>query len=117
MPDPSHIFQIENQTVCGHVFNGLMKYDQATNKIVPDLAVSHSVSADGKVLTFTLSKGVKSESGNEFTANDVKWSWDRAFGLVGEHLHEALAEVGYSPAEVAALEAAGEIGRSYQAPT
>src|ERR1044071_274487 len=30
--DPSHIFQIENQTVSGHIFNGLVKYDQATNK-------------------------------------------------------------------------------------
>lgn len=44
-------------------------------------------------------------------------SWDRACGLVGEHLDEVLAEVGYSPAEVAALEATGVIGRSYQAPT
>jgi peptide/nickel transport system substrate-binding protein len=45
------------------------------------LADKWDFSADGKVLTFTLSKGVKSEFGNEFTANDVKWSWDRAFGL------------------------------------
>ena len=27
--DPAQIFQIENQTVAGHVFNGLVKYDQA----------------------------------------------------------------------------------------
>ena len=25
--DPAHIFQVENQTVSGHVFNGLVKYD------------------------------------------------------------------------------------------
>ena len=36
--DPARIFQIENQTVAGNIYNGLLKYDQATNKIVPDLA-------------------------------------------------------------------------------
>jgi peptide/nickel transport system substrate-binding protein len=45
------------------------------------LADKWDFSADGKVLTFTLGKGVKSAFGNECTANDVKWSWDRAFGL------------------------------------
>ena len=29
----------------------------------------------------SLRKGVKSEYGNEFTAGDVKWSWDRTFAL------------------------------------
>ena len=52
--DPAHIFQIENQTVCGHVFNGLVKYDQATNKIVPDLATEWTLADDGKVYTFKL---------------------------------------------------------------
>jgi peptide/nickel transport system substrate-binding protein len=45
------------------------------------LAEKWEFSPDGKVLTFYLRKGVKSEWGNELTANDVKWSWDRAFGL------------------------------------
>ena len=44
--DPSHVFQIENQTVCAHVFNGMVKYDQATNKIVADAASEWSVSGD-----------------------------------------------------------------------
>jgi peptide/nickel transport system substrate-binding protein len=57
--DPARIFGIENQTVAGHVYNGLVKYDQATNKLVPDLATEWSVSADGKAYTFKLRDGVK----------------------------------------------------------
>lgn len=82
--DPSHIFQIENQTVCGHVFNGLLKYDQATNKIVPDLAASHSVSSDGTVYTFKLRPGVTFHKNyGPLTATDVKFSLDRVLDPKG----------------------------------
>jgi peptide/nickel transport system substrate-binding protein len=47
----------------------------------PRLAEKVDVSDDGKKLTFHLRKGVKSEYGNEFTAEDIKWSWDRTFAL------------------------------------
>lgn len=47
----------------------------------PRLAESVAVSEEGKRLTFQLRKGVKSEYGNEFTAEDVKWSWDRTFAM------------------------------------
>jgi peptide/nickel transport system substrate-binding protein len=47
----------------------------------PRLAEKVDVSEDGKKLTFHLRKGVKSEFGNDFTAEDVKWSWDRTFAL------------------------------------
>jgi peptide/nickel transport system substrate-binding protein len=47
----------------------------------PRLAERWEVSADGKKFTFFLRKGVKSQYGNEFTAADVKWSWDRCFAL------------------------------------
>lgn len=82
--DPSHIFQIENQTVCGHVFNGLMKYDQATNKIVPDLALSHTISPDGTVYTFKLRPGVAFHKNyGSLTADDVKFSFDRVLDPKG----------------------------------
>jgi peptide/nickel transport system substrate-binding protein len=82
--DPAHIFQIENQTVCGHVFNGLVKYDQATNKIVPDLAASQSVSSDGKTYTFKLKPGVEFHKGyGKLTAEDVKFSLDRVLDPKG----------------------------------
>ena len=47
----------------------------------PRLAERWEVSTDGKKITYFLPKGIKSEYGNEFTAEDVKWSWDRTFAL------------------------------------
>ena len=76
--DPARIFGIENQTVAGHIYNGLVKYDQATNKIVPDLAREWRVSADGTEYTFTLRDGVAWHKGyGDLTADDVKFSLER----------------------------------------
>ena len=40
-------------------------------------AESYDVSPDGTVFTFHLRKGVKSQAGNPFTADDVLWSYER----------------------------------------
>lgn len=47
------------------------------------LAVGWEPSEDFRVWTIRLRQGVKSHAGNELTAEDVKWSWDRAFALRG----------------------------------
>jgi ABC-type transport system substrate-binding protein len=76
--DPALIFQIENQTVAGHVYNGLVKYDQASNAIVADLAREWEVSADGTTYTFHLHEGVSFHKGyGPLRAADVKFSFDR----------------------------------------
>ena len=49
--------------------------------VTPRMAESYEVSADGKTYTFQLREGWLSHVGNEFTAEDVKWRFDRAFGL------------------------------------
>ena len=49
-----------------------------SNPIVPDLAESYSVSADGKIYTFTLRRDLKFSDGTPLTAQDFKWSWERA---------------------------------------
>lgn len=82
--DPSHIFQIENQTVSGHVFNGLVKYDQATNKIVPDLAKEWQISGDGNVYTFKLRSGITFHKNyGPLTASDVTFTFDRVLDPKG----------------------------------
>ncbi|MGH7766668.1 MAG: ABC transporter substrate-binding protein [Candidatus Binatia bacterium] len=46
----------------------------AKGQIRPYLAESWSASADGKEYTFTLRRGVKFHTGQELTAEDVKWA-------------------------------------------
>ena len=47
----------------------------------PRLLQSYDASDDGYVYRLQVRPGVISGHGNELTADDVKWSWDRALGL------------------------------------
>jgi len=47
------------------------------SSLVPGLATSWKVSANGKVYTFHLRKGVKFHNGEELTAQDVVYTFDR----------------------------------------
>ena len=51
------------------------------SKIEGDLAESWEVSPDKKSITFHLRKGVKSSAGNELTADDVMWTFQRGWAL------------------------------------
>jgi len=77
--DPAKLFNIENQTISNHIYNGLVRYEyEKSGAIVPDLAEKWDLSADGKTYTFHLRKGVKWHKGyGELTADDVKFSYDR----------------------------------------
>ena len=76
--DPARIFQIENQSIAGHIYSGLMQYDQRTNAIVPDIATGYEVSADRTVWTFRLRPNVTWHKGyGPFTSDDVKFSFER----------------------------------------
>ncbi len=59
------------------IFSGLMGYDQELN-LIPDLAESYEVSADGLVYTFKLRKDATFQDGKPIKAADFKWSFERA---------------------------------------
>lgn len=51
--------------------------------VVGLLADTWEMSADGKTVTIDLKKGMLSPYGNEFTAADYKWAWERRFAVKG----------------------------------
>jgi peptide/nickel transport system substrate-binding protein len=60
-----------------NLYQGVVRLD-ASGKITPSLAKSWDVTPDGTNVTFHLVTGVKWHDGTPFTAQDVKFSWDRA---------------------------------------
>lgn len=60
-----------------NVFEGLTRFTE-TGAVVPGLAESWTISDDGLTYTFALRSGVQFHDGSEMTAEDVKFSLDRA---------------------------------------
>jgi len=74
---PMHSTGYQHSDIFGPVYNSLLEYENwETKKLVPGLCESYTTSEDGKRWVLTLRKGVKWHSGEEFTAQDVKFSWD-----------------------------------------
>ncbi|MEJ2365770.1 MAG: ABC transporter substrate-binding protein [Deltaproteobacteria bacterium] len=77
--DPAYLTAVAREfTIDNCIYNGLVKYDEGSWKVVPDLATSWDISPDGKEITFHLRKGVQFQKGfGEMTAEDVKFSVER----------------------------------------
>ena len=66
-----------DEVVYANVFEGLTRIG-SKGEVLPALAESWDISADGKTYTFKLRQGVKYHDGSDFNADDVKFSLDRA---------------------------------------
>jgi len=60
--------------IAGFIFNGLVKYDKDSKEIIGDLAEKFYYE-DDRTLIFELKKGVKWHDGEEFTADDVLFTY------------------------------------------
>src|SRR5262245_62830109 len=58
------------EMLTNHIYEGLYSLD-SSNRPIPMLAESHTVSKDGLVYTFKLRQGVKFHNGKEMTSEDV----------------------------------------------
>ncbi|WP_137286455.1 ABC transporter substrate-binding protein [Halorussus salinisoli] len=74
--DPPYISVGQYFQVAGNVFNGLVTLKEDLT-VRGDLAKDWTVENDGKKFTFQLREGVKFHNGDEFTADDVKYTIDR----------------------------------------
>jgi ABC-type transport system substrate-binding protein len=74
--DPLRFNGFSIQRVYRLIYNQLLKWNE-DGTITPDLAAAMpDISSDGLTYTFKLRKGVKWHDGNDFDAQDVKFSYD-----------------------------------------
>ncbi|MCB0130717.1 MAG: hypothetical protein KDD78_07705 [Caldilineaceae bacterium] len=74
--DPHVTSSYSSLQILNNVLETLTYYDDNLN-LVPWLAESWEQSEDGLTWTLTLREGVLFSNGREFTADDVKFTWDR----------------------------------------
>ncbi len=75
--DPATTSDVTSAQYIVEIFSGLVALNQDL-KIVPDLAESWDVSNDGKTYTFHIRQDAKFHDGRPVTAQDVKYSFERA---------------------------------------
>jgi oligopeptide transport system substrate-binding protein len=76
--DPALSTETTSAQYIMEIFTGLLKLDDNMQP-VPDIAASMpTVSSDGLTYTFSLRQDIKFQDGNGVTANDIKYSWERA---------------------------------------
>lgn len=75
--DPALVTEVRSVQYITQIFGGLVALSP-TLEVVPDLAESWEVSAQGTVYIFRLRPNARFHSGRPVTAQDVKYSWERA---------------------------------------
>jgi peptide/nickel transport system substrate-binding protein len=82
--DPANAYDFHTWEIFYNIYQGLLKYPPGQTNLVPGLAESYDISADGKEYTFKLREGLKFTDGTPFDASAVKWSIDRVIALKGD---------------------------------
>ena len=75
--DPHVVQDGDTIDLLQNIYEGLVSWNEQ-NEVAPALASEWSVSDDGLTYTFKLRDGIKFHNGREVTAEDFKWSIERA---------------------------------------
>ncbi len=75
--DPHLTSDTTSAGVVVEIFGGLVSFDTSLN-LIPDLAESWDISPDALTYTFKIRDGAVFHNGKQVTAQDFKWSLDRA---------------------------------------
>ncbi len=75
--DPAISSEMSSHIYVMHIFSGLVRFDSNLEP-TPDIADHWDISSDGKTYTFYLRKDVKFQDGRPLTAQDMKFSLERA---------------------------------------
>ena len=78
--DMHAVFDVPSQFVLLNAYDGLYRYQG--NDLVPWLAESHTVSADGLTWEFKLRPGIRFHDGSAMTAADVVYSFHRLLAMI-----------------------------------
>lgn len=75
--DPAVTSETTSGQYIMEIFSGLIRLDDNLQP-APDIAQSWDLSSDGTVYTFHIRQDVKFQNGRKLTAQDIKYSWERA---------------------------------------
>ena len=90
---PLSTYSLQNQRVLTPIFEPLLKVDNQTNKIIPNVAKRFQISKDGKTITLVIREDVyfhpdkySDDEAKKMTVEDVKFSLD--FACSGNKLNQ-----------------------------
>jgi peptide/nickel transport system substrate-binding protein len=90
--DPTLARTYVGRIVFASICDKLFDIDDKLN-VVPQLALGHQTSADGKAVTITLRPGVKFHDGEAFNAEAAKFSLERHLNMQGSFRKAEIAQV------------------------
>ena len=90
--DPTMARTYVGRIVFASICDKLFDIDEKLN-IVPQLALSHDTSADGRTVTIRLRPGVKFHDGEPFDAEAARFSLDRHLNLQGSFRRAEIAQI------------------------
>ena len=84
--DPALGYDTASNEIIQNIYESLIFYDGVhTDKFVPMLAESWTISEDGTTYTFKIRSGVKFHEGQDLTVEDVAYSFQRGLLFGGSH--------------------------------